>query len=120
MRWESGGGGDIDLYNELFSPDRRGCPLYCDTDVAHAFQKDSFLCVGQLWYWIKPVSSSLATFVDGFSGVGLPTGRFFFRILPDQIEKQFNRFFYPKECENRSRYSRGYFTHLVAWKENDL
>ena len=87
IRWESregGGGGagwklrncllnktflSTNLYNKLFSPDRRGCPLYCDTDVAHGFQKDSFFCVGQLWYWIKPICSSLATLVDGFLGV---------------------------------------------------
>ena len=81
----------INLYNKLFSPDRRGCPLYCDTDAVHAFQNDSFLCVGQLWYWIKPISSSLATLVDGFPGVelvGIPTGRFFFMILPVQNKKQ--------------------------------
>ena len=37
--------------------------------------------------------------MDGFPGVepmGLPIGRFFFMILPDQNEEQYNQIFQPK------------------------
>ena len=90
------------LYNKLFSPDRRGCPPYCDTDATPASKKIPSYEQASCGTGSNQSVLPLVTLVDGFPGVepvGLPTERFFFMIVPEQNEKRYNRFFNAKNAE---------------------